>query len=846
MIFGQCGYSEGLILCLLSILKIAQSLVDCPDGCQCLPNAINITYIQIECSFVPFSEGFASLNIIQLNLDSVPKQEITSKDIVSDKYFKSYMKVLIWKNSGIRLILNDTFSKLTELTYLDLGNNDISDLGSSLSPLSNLIFLNLSSNSLKPYQNIFLHIHNIQELYLDHNSLTTLHLGYISHLKKIIKLDISDNFITEIGNPIFSELLNLEELNFRNNRLTFLGKEAFSNLVKLKYLDLSNNELKSVQDTLFYNLLSLNYLDLCSNLIEFLPEKIFRDLKNLTTLNLGKNPIFYLPSFAFADCSSLKTLIVEYTDISLVNSYTFLGLANLDTLILRENKRLTDISNYSFFPTPNLRLLDLSHNNISKLSLSLQQLPKLNTLILYGNPITCDCNIKWFLDWSSKKSQLNLFDLCPNTMNRSFENKMFCKEKKYQKSRPLVFELGQPALLNCFNDEDLPILVWTTPSNMTLTLRFKEEFKSSVDDRISLLENGSLYISHILREDCGLYMCTFRDDINLLNITSRVVVQLDPITFYRIKILSILAGIISAATFLVVTIMVQMIKAAMKRCGCCVSVENESPHRKQLFQIMESIEQYKTQQLEKLRENYTLQVNKIKDNCVQQVEWICDSYQGQVKNLRDIRDYGTSHLSSMKEQYYEQVKRVKEYSNGQLSWVRENYVFQRNRIRKFSSHQVLRFRESYKYQQQTLNKLLENLPNLYLENCRNGSCSKSESSEGNQEEANFEVYIKTKVDDVNQDCQSIYYTPSELSQSPNTPAKDRMLQRAYQDNEHFHFHKKRNSKGMYKLDRTKIEEPNMLPQKTPFRTVSMPEIKKPSTSEVSQNDLLKKSRETEL
>lgn len=64
------------------------------------------------------------------------------------------------------------------------------------------------------------------------------------------------------------------------------------------------------------------------------------------------------------------------------------------------------------------------------------------------------------------------------------------------------------------------------------------------------------------------------------------------------------------------------------------------------------------------------------------------------------------------------MKRVREYSTSQLNWVRENYVFQRNKIRKFSAHQVLRLREGYKYQQQTLNKVLENLPSFYFENCR--------------------------------------------------------------------------------------------------------------------------------
>lgn len=112
--------------------------------------------------------------------------------------------------------------------------------------------------------------------------------------------------------------------------------------------------------------------------------------------------------------------------------------------------------------------------------------------------------------------------------------------------------------------------------------------------------------------------------------------------------------------------------------------------------------------------------------------------------------------------------------------MRENYVFQRNRIRKFSAHQVLRFRESYKYQQQTLNKLLENLPSLYLENCRSGSCGRTDSIVFDPSDvSSMDIYIKTKINHIvnsldetntSEDTQShlsLYYTPSELSESPH-------------------------------------------------------------------------------
>lgn len=117
------------------------------------------------------------------------------------------------------------------------------------------------------------------------------------------------------------------------------------------------------------------------------------------------------------------------------------------------------------------------------------------------------------------------------------------------------------------------------------------------------------------------------------------------------------------------------------------------------------------------------------------------------------------------------MKRVRDYSTSQLNWVRENYVFQRNKIRKFSAHQVLRLRESYKYQQQTLAKVLENLPNLYFDNCRSGSCGKSDSMmfDPSKNDLNgMDTYFKAKIDDLTagpslEDVNSEYYTPPELS-----------------------------------------------------------------------------------
>lgn len=124
--------------------------------------------------------------------------------------------------------------------------------------------------------------------------------------------------------------------------------------------------------------------------------------------------------------------------------------------------------------------------------------------------------------------------------------------------------------------------------------------------------------------------------------------------------------------------------------------------------------------------------------------------------------------------FYFQVKKVRDYSTVQMNWVRENYVFQRNKIRKFSAHKVLQLRETYKYQQQTLNRVLENLPSLYFDNCRAGTCGRAESLIIDQHDVeSVDCYIKAKIEklteislsptDITQSRLSLYYTPSELS-----------------------------------------------------------------------------------
>ena len=68
------------------------------------------------------------------------------------------------------------------------------------------------------------------------------------------------------------------------------------------------------------------------------------------------------------------------------------------------------------------------------------------------------------------------------------------------------------------------------------------------------------------------------------------------------------------------------------------------------------------------------------------------------------------------------MARIRDYSTSQLERLHENYHFQRHRLRKFNAQNYLKMRETRQYTRRTLQKVMESLPALYLDltTCRQG------------------------------------------------------------------------------------------------------------------------------
>ncbi|XP_045504933.1 leucine-rich repeat and immunoglobulin-like domain-containing nogo receptor-interacting protein 3 [Colias croceus] len=761
------------ILALAIICAAAEGFV-CPSTCNC-------TKTRLVCS------GTA-----------VPNNKLT-RAVLAD--YGTALQDIIWTNSNIQILESDLFIGLENLEYIDISRNEIKRTEHGLfTGLNRLKHLNISRNQIYDIPRFtFVDLENLEVLDVSHNKLQAIPFQVFGPMTRLHYLDISNNKIVTFLDYYFKPNRQLKTLFLNNNSLVKITSKALVDLKELEILDISYNNLDNFPRQLFETLLELRELNLSYNKFQNISQDAFKSLENLRLINMGGNKLRLLPPTLFQYNENLITIYLDHTEITVIQNTNFQGLDKLQHLYIRNNFYLREIEAFVFQDTPSLTHLNISNNSLTYLPLSLKMLDKLEELSIGGNPWACDCRMEWFVSWAERrlniiKSDLSCTHTYPNDM-LTILNNTNCKAPHLVSSSPLtLYRLQTSALLECrFEGNPMPSITWITPTRQVFhwnpepsipDIFYKhgvahDQYYKPIDyttSRVTIQDDGSLSITDIHREDSGTYTCYATNPS--ANVTAEIVLNIDPMTMFEIKMYSLLCGAICAAAFLGLTLLVQALRYIFYRfrlletcCSCCTCVNRDAPRTRQIYSMLDNIEQYKRLQLEKLRENYAVQVHRIKENCTQQMEWIQTSYSSQAAHLRNIRDIGTNHLSAMRDQYYDQVKRVREYSTCQLNWVRENYVFQRNKIRKFSAHQVLRLRESYKYQQQTLNKVLENLPSLYFENCRSGSCGRSDSMAFDPDVEVIDMYLKTKLEKLSslpnpiddESRMSVYYTPTERS-----------------------------------------------------------------------------------
>ncbi|KAH7107987.1 L domain-like protein [Auriculariales sp. MPI-PUGE-AT-0066] len=376
----------------------------------------------------------AKLSWVDLSSNRIHKLDDSALDFLTE------LRTLRLQNNRIET-LPAYFGRLNELRYLNISNNKFDRLPDVVADIKSLVDLDISFNVITVFPAQILQLPLIERLIVVGNQLASFPPD-CSSLNKLTFLDCRRNVLTDLtpvcrlpqlntllaeGNQVLAldltlgpSLHTLEvsknditrlvlmqgpqevataysliSLDVSSAKLSALDDAVLGQLTSLTHLKLDNNQFRSVPSTLgkLTKLVSLSFTE---NQVDVLPDSI-GDLHRLETLNVRNNNLSEIPA-AIWQCENLKWLNATSNVI-----HTFADPAgngkrsesdpvpplalSLQNLYLADN-HLTDEVYYSLTLFRQLRVLNLSSNEITSLSHWTQSFDTVVELYLSGNKIT--------------------------------------------------------------------------------------------------------------------------------------------------------------------------------------------------------------------------------------------------------------------------------------------------------------------------------------------------------------------------------------------------------------------------------------------------------------------------
>ena len=246
---------------------------------------------------------------------------------------------------GISSLQTGDFAGLTNLEYLDLSSNNLSELPENIfAGRTNLVELDLSSSGLSELPpNVFAGLTSLETLRLNGNDLETLPADIFDGPTNLLTLDLSSNAFSTLPADIFAGLTKLLMLDLSSNAFNTntLPENIFAGLTNLLMLDLSSNAFNTLPENIFAGLTNLVSLDLSFSGLSELPANIFAGLTNLVSLDLSFSGLSELPANIFAGPTNLLMLDLTFNTFSTLPANIFAGLTKLETLLLNDNDLVT-------------------------------------------------------------------------------------------------------------------------------------------------------------------------------------------------------------------------------------------------------------------------------------------------------------------------------------------------------------------------------------------------------------------------------------------------------------------------------------------------------------------------
>lgn len=217
---------------------------------------------------------------------------------------------------------------------------------------------------------------SLQTLLLRNNKLTELPADAFLGLTAIREISLSFNDLHWIHPNTFAvvaDTLQILELSFGVRSSDADGDfpvRLLRPLHQLVWLGLDNNRLSGLPDQAFTPLGRLRYVNLAFNRLERLPAAGLFDAEThgaLVEVDLSFNRLAQLRPFAFDSCAALERIHLAHNRLHTLHGRCFNNLPQLQTVDLAHN-RLVNISSQAFALLPRLRRLLLQHNHLVRLS----------------------------------------------------------------------------------------------------------------------------------------------------------------------------------------------------------------------------------------------------------------------------------------------------------------------------------------------------------------------------------------------------------------------------------------------------------------------------------------------
>ncbi|RNA12830.1 slit -like protein [Brachionus plicatilis] len=321
-------------------------------------------------------------------------------------FSSSSVQGLVVKDSGLKDIYHEIFSKFNNIYAINFGQNNLTIINNS--SLFYGKFIELAHNQIGQIENMDFFISFNFHVDLSFNLLGNLELrGNVN--SAIEELLLAGN---DIENFEISDHPDLSALNLSHNRIAEFKAQ---NLPNLKILDLSFNKIRvlNVTDEIDINLYHLN---ISSNNLSFFN---FEKFTNLISL-VARDNLFTSVDFESFSLNELDISSNRISNISFLANFPLLKYLNLSGNLISE------IEENAFDKNLELESIDLSNNYLSRI-------PSVDRLIFisYLSVASQNGRLKYVHDYAFSNQHGNYLtiDMRGNRF-KSFSNRMLCRKDK--------------------------------------------------------------------------------------------------------------------------------------------------------------------------------------------------------------------------------------------------------------------------------------------------------------------------------------------------------------------------------------------------------------------------------